>query len=170
MLEKILNNDEITYFEWYLVESLLKSGYKASPEECRLAASALNDEDTFIELDKAIFTYATKLDSTPVLESLFKNKYVISIIESAKQGKMVGFRYKDNQWLALANNAISHYKEYWDYIEAALKHYNLWNRIMAHDKKRTFHKKYKEFYGSVLEQNYEIHELFCEIYPELVNN
>lgn len=52
------------------------------------------------------------------VDSFIKSIYTI---ESLLSNTSVYFEYKTNVWLCIANNAITNYRDYWIFCEAALK-------------------------------------------------
>lgn len=105
-----------------------------------------------------------------LIEILF-NSYsaftgTIYTIESLIYNKPVYFEYKTNVWLCIANNAISHYKDYWIFIEAALKQYGKWEEVYNIN---SFKTKYDSINKNAIlqwksQQEYDILSL---LYPQL---
>ena len=60
------------------------------------------------------------------VDSFIKSIYTI---ESLLSNTSVYFEYKTNVWLCIANNAITNYRDYWIFCEAALKKCGKWEEI-----------------------------------------
>ncbi len=91
---------------------------------------------------------------------------LLCIIESSKRQSITGFRYKPDEWAAFGNNAIEHYKNYWEYIEIAFKKYGIWNKIINADRKGTFQKKLQQL--QLPPQAFDFDPVFLELYPEII--
>ena len=109
-----------------------------------------------------------KLRGKVLINQVEKLIMVLCTIESAKQGRIIGFKY-DN-WIAFANNAIEGYKENWTYIEHALKKFDLLDKIFRLDKKKTFQKKLKQFHIDKPKQILSSYKIMIELYPEVFSD
>lgn len=88
-------------------------------------------------------------------------------IQSAKLNQVTGFGYPPNAWIAFANNAAEHYKEYWEYIELAFKKYGIWGNLIKLDKKGTFQEKLQKLYRENPTQNYDCEEVIKDLFVEM---
>lgn len=90
----------------------------------------------------------------------------IYTIESLIQDQPKYFDYKTNVWLCIANNAITHYKEYWIFIEAALKQYGKWEDMY---KINSFKTKYDLIDKNAILQwkDQKQYEILTLLYPQL---
>jgi hypothetical protein len=150
----------------YLIRAILKRGYVFDSEDEPLIDN-LNYEPKQTQ-SIIILCHLTKyLEDKLLIDKLFQHSNLICTIESAKRNEIVGFGYKPNEWIAFANNAVHSYKEYWDYIEIAFKHFGIWDKLISLDKNGTFQKKLAKFYSEQPSQNYDCDRLFRELYPEL---
>lgn len=148
-----------------IMRLVLSRGYLITTEDEAFHYSAKRDQYT----DRAFLTY--KLCSTAsnkeYTDWICDHDTLISILESAKQNKIVGFAFTN--WIAFANNAIEYYGKYWEYIEPAFKCYGLWNHLISSDKKGTFHKKLFAFYSTYPKQDYEFEKIATAFYPEIIS-
>jgi competence CoiA-like predicted nuclease len=117
--------------------------------------------------DLDLFRIANRLTKRQLTHTLFARSSLIFILESLKIGQIIGFSYKPTEWIAFANNAIEHYKEYWNIIQLAFKRFGQWDKLILLDKKGTFQKKLKSINDSMPPQNTDCDELIQALYPEL---
>lgn len=64
------------------------------------------------------------------VDSFIKSIYTI---ESLLTGNSAYFNYKINVWLCIVNNAITNYRNYWIFCEAALKECGRWEELYRID-------------------------------------
>ncbi|MBL8098601.1 MAG: hypothetical protein JNK81_05435 [Anaerolineales bacterium] len=117
--------------------------------------------------DNIVFDLCNRLTDRTLVDAVFVYEKQLCSIESAKQKEIIGFNYKQNEWLAFANNAIQNYPKHWEYIELAFKKFGLWDTLAISDKKRTFANKVKSFYLSRPKQDFDFDRVFRNLYPEL---
>ncbi|MCK7590472.1 competence protein CoiA [Subsaxibacter sp. CAU 1640] len=165
LFQTIFNNKELEYGK-YLTRLILKRGYIFTKldEEILQEWYPIKKEK---QSEILLHYLSNKLNNRHLIDKLFEHRNLICTIESAKKNEIIGFGYKSNQWLAFANNAVHSYKEYWDYIELAFKHYNIWNKLIELDKKGTFRKKVTAFYKERPHAKYDCDLLIKILYPEL---
>jgi hypothetical protein len=101
------------------------------------------------------------------VDLVFEYYKPLFILKSIKQKKIVGFNFRENDWLSFANNAIHYYSGYWRYFESAFKSYDLWNVLLKLDKHGTFQNKLKEFENNNQLQNHNLDEVILDLYPEI---
>lgn len=101
---------------------------------------------------------------------IFENIALICIMESIKRNKIVGFRWKESQWIDFVNNAIHSYPKFWNHISKALKAYELWDFIVEKDINATFQKKMSEHNLSNPTYFGELDYVLYALYPEAVKN
>jgi len=167
-LLELLNNKNFEFHsKVHIIKKLIQRGYYINGIEFEKISFQVNDN---FEKTKQIklLQIVNNLKDKSLVESVFEHSQIIFIIESTKYRKIVGFKYKSNEWIAFANNSIENYTQYWEYIELSFKYYGLWEKLIILDKKRTFHKKLEKLYDSFPEQQYDCDELFQELYPELI--
>jgi competence CoiA-like predicted nuclease len=152
----------------YLSILILKRGYIFTKEDERIIENWCTTEKEK-QSEKLLYHLSNKLNNKHLIDKLFEHRNLICTIESAKRNQIIGFGYKSNQWIAFANNAIHSYKEYWDYIEIAFKHYGIWDKLIELDKKGTFNKKLTIFYNERPKAKFDCDLLFKILYPELNN-
>jgi hypothetical protein len=104
-------------------------------------------------------------DPEKILQS-YDVLYVIFTIASFKKGKPFGYRFRN--LLAVANNALEHYKQFGEVLIEAMHHYNAYATIKALDRKGTFQSKMDAFKTAAPSQNLELTKIILEIYPELM--
>lgn len=165
----LIENAEPTpnYFYYYTMPWLYKRGYRNSKiDEAFLVdfyKNKIKSEKHFELWCFARICY--KLNNYDKIEKAFsKDKVILSII-SFKTGKPVGFNYPN--LLGVANNAIQHYREQGDLLLDAMKKYDVYNDIVARDKKGTFKLKEQDFNKFKPIQDTNFNELVYEIFPEL---
>ena len=148
------------------IESLFKRGYIFTEEDKNYIATLPYGQ---VENANNIILYSicNNLSNKELVDFVFRNSKLLFIIESAKLKEIIGFNYKETEWIAFANNAIHHYSEYWEYIEIAFKHFGLWDKLIELDKKETFQRKVQTFYSKMPQQKFDFDEVFQELYPEL---
>lgn len=97
------------------------------------------------------------------VDSFIKSIYTI---ESLLSNTSVYFEYKTNVWLCIANNAITNYRDYWIFCEAALKKCGKWEEIYKIS-------SFKAIYNAIdkdalLEwENQKQYEILRLLYPQL---
>ena len=161
-----LTENKILPSKSYLIKQILKRGY-VFKEGDRQHLSNLQLQPKEIKTIEILCELSTKILNKDLIDDLYEHTSLICIIESAKRNKIVGFGWRENQWIAFANNAMHSYKEYWEYIELAFRHYGIWNKLIDLDKKASFRKKLEEYSNAEPNQNFECDELFRYLYPEL---
>lgn len=164
--QAIYNNSNIG--KHTAIQALFKGGYRFRQEDEALARSLKIDEE--VETDLVIYRYCSNLKERSLVETLFSLKKLICILHSAREGRIIGFKYKPTEWVAFANNAIEYYDRYWEYIELVFKHYGLWEKIIASDNRRTFQNKLLGLYKRMPEQSFEFDRVFRAIFPEFDNS
>lgn len=158
----IKNENLIKTHKTSLIKRLLEFGYN-------YGANDLKSLEEFIEYDDQLFLFEQcgKLKNRRLVPDLFKYSHVIFIIESAKRNELIGYYYKSNIWIQLANNAIKYYHKHWDYIESAFKYYGVWDKVEKADRKGKFRAELEGYYYNMPEQNYDIDDIINELYPEI---
>ncbi len=165
LLSTLFDNESVKYKMW-LTRKILKRGYVFKKEDEALITQLNYDNKTF-RYTLILCYSANQLSNKSLVEKLFEHGTLVCIIESARRKKIVGFKWKPDQWIAFANNAIHAYKEYWDYIEIAFRHFGIWDLLISLDKKGSFRKKLDQYYSTLPKQNFDCDRLFRELYPEL---
>ena len=159
LFQEIILNEKID--SYFFIKLLLKRGYKISEEDKELFLKLKPNSSEML----VIYELCSSLTDSSLTDLAIKFYQLLFTIESARINKIVGYRFQN--WVALANNAIHHHSEYWEYIELAFKKYGVWNLIIESDKKGTFQKKLNDFYKKIPEQKYDFDEVFRDLYFEL---
>jgi hypothetical protein len=161
--QAIIDNDEFQVYEKkLLLKRMLEYGYTLKSNDLiKLENLIDNSEEIFL------FEQSNALTNRRLTPNIFEHSRLIFIVESAKRRELIGYKYPNNIWIQLANTAIEYYKDYWDYIESAFKHYEIWDKVEKADTKGKFSKKLQNYYLTMPEQNYELDELINELYPEI---
>lgn len=167
LFQTLIENENLEHKK-YLTKLILKSGYAFSKTDEPIIDNLYSIEKER-QSAKLLYYLSNKLNSKHLIDKLFEHSNLICTIESAKRNEIIGFGWKPNQWIAFANNAVHSYKEYWDYIEIAFKHYGIWDKLIELDKKGTFNKKVTEFYKERPKAKFDCDLLFQILYPELNN-
>lgn len=151
-----LNRDSI-------LKLLFKRGYILTDEDIDFFIQM----PTYSEDDLFIYKLCSNISNIWLIDSIFLHQKLIFILESARQKKIIGYRF--NNWISFANNAIYHHQEYWEYIEIAFKKYGLWDKLIDADRKGSFQKKVSEFYTIMPKQKYDFDEVFSTLFHDLQN-
>ena len=150
-----------------ITKAILERGYKFKvTDQALLNNIKITEEDGIYKA--ALFEVIKRNTNRFLTNEIYLHGKLILIIESARLRCITGFKYKANQWVAFANNAIQYHAEYWEYIENAFKYYGIWETIIEQDHKISFQKKTTEFYKEIPVQKYDFEEIYCELFPELV--
>lgn len=165
IIQTLVENNNL-HGEKHLIKRILKRGYilKNSDREFIHRLNYKHKENQALEI---LCELSSKINDKLLIDDLFVHKSLICIIESIKRNKIVGFGWKENDWIPFANNALEFHSEYWEYIEMALKHYGIWEIVIENDKKGSFHKKLKKYSETTSAQNFKCDVLFRYLYPEL---
>ncbi|MGF7077718.1 DUF6035 family protein [Mucilaginibacter sp. UYCu711] len=125
-----------------------------------------SDKSFLTEAETFLYGLFERLRDKSLVADVLKNSAVFNIIESARLQRIIGPNYKN--WISFGVYATGGgNRKFWSYIEPALKHYGLWEIIMAADKKGTFQRKVTELENEKPEQLYVIDEAVKELYPEI---
>jgi hypothetical protein len=164
LFQTIIRNDAV--HSYTLIRAILKRGYKfTATDEILLSELPKTDNDGIYKA--GLFNVIKRVSNRTLIDQVYKHDKLVLIIESARLKTIVGFKYKADQWVAFANNAIQYHAEYWEYIESALKHYGIWETIIAQDHKLSFQKKVTEFYKNMPVQKFDFENVYNELFPEL---
>lgn len=97
------------------------------------------------------------------IDSFIKSIYTI---ESLLSNTPVYFEYKTNVWLCIANNAITNYRDYWIFCEAALKKCGKWEEIYKISSFKAIYDTIDK--NALLEwENQNQYEILRLLYPQL---
>ncbi|MBD0832515.1 DUF6035 family protein [Aestuariibaculum sediminum] len=165
LFQTLADNKELEHRK-YLSKVILKRGYVFTEADETLIESWSSSEKER-QADILLYHLSNELNNESLIDMLFDHQNLICTIESAKRNEIIGFGFQQNQWIAFANNAVHSYKQYWDYIEIAFKHYGIWEKLIQLDKKGTFNKKLRAFYEERPIANFDCDPLFSLLYPEL---
>jgi len=163
-LQAILSNDNIP--NTLPILALFEAGYNLTASD-NLFLSELYEKQKISDDNFYIYKMCNNLINRNLVHDAFQFSKLLFIIESARQDKLITFKFTGNKWVSFANNAIHSYSEYWEYIELAFKRYGLWEKLIHLDTKLTFQKKVEQFYSKIPKQKYDFDEVFNDLYPEL---
>lgn len=149
-----------------ITKAILERGYKFTASDLSLI-DELPKTDSEGLYKVGLFNVIKRVNNRMLIEQVYKHDKLVLIIESARLKTITGFKYKADQWVAFANNAVQYHSEYWEYIESAFKYYGLWETIIAQDKKLSFQNKVTEFYKNMPIQKFDFEMIYSELYPEL---
>ena len=147
-----------------LMVGLFKRGYRLTDED-RITIKSVFPK--YSETKLTLYELANKLRCREYVDSIFNHPNIFLTIQSAKLNQITGFGYPSNAWVAFANNAAEHYKEYWEYLELAFKTYGIWETLIQYDKKKTFQKKLQKLYSDNPTQKYDCDGAIKELFPEI---
>ncbi|MDR0803058.1 DUF6035 family protein [Fluviicola sp.] len=159
---QILHENPVLFHE-SITKEMFKRGYILTNND---KESPTNDTQRY---QMIVYEIAEKLELDSDIDQIFESKTnkLIFIIESIKRGQIINSGFKSNDWLAFGNNLTQHYNDYWEYLENALRHFEIWNKIIEMDKKGTFQNKVDLLKFDFPKQKTEFKTLFDKIYPEL---
>lgn len=146
------------------IKALFRKGYIFTTEDETYLRSV--KEGYELEADILIYKICSALNDRRHVEKVFEHSKLICILESVRQQKVIGFRYKPTEWVAFANNAAEYYGAYWEYIETVFRHFGLWHKLIVLDKKGTFQKKVNALYGRMPKQDFSFDLIFQALFPE----
>lgn len=164
-LKELLNNPCLYNYKNTLLPFLFQRGYNLSQRDIDFYETMPHPPQQDIEADIVLLKCCNSLSEKELSTLVFRNARLITIIESAKQKKIIGTRLPG--WLAFAMNVVISYKRNWEYIQEAFVYYGLTDVIVAHDKKGNFQKKVAEYQLNMPEQQKEVLELLIDLYPEV---
>jgi competence CoiA-like predicted nuclease len=164
--QAVCENSEI--YKTSILRALLKRGYILT-EDDKSFFTKLPDSEIEKNKDLILYSICNSLSDRELVDSVFTHEKLLFIIESAKRKVIIGFKWKQDEWIGFANSAIYNHKEYWEYIELAFKSYGLWETLLKLDKKGTFHKKINELYKEIPKQKFDFDEVFRDLYPDIAN-
>lgn len=165
VLNYLFNNKNLHFVS--LFKLILKKGYKFTKEDEKYIIDSFPNETHKADSLITISYLANGFENYNFIQYLFDFERVICIIESAKQNRIIGYKYKADKWIDFANNVIEYYPEYWEYIELAFKEFGLYDKLIELDLKKSFQKKLFLHYSKVVKTNYSIDYLFGALYPEI---
>ncbi|MCO6174440.1 DUF6035 family protein [Flavobacterium sp. NRK F10] len=165
ILDYIFNSKNLNFV--YFFKLALKRGYKFTKQDEKYILNSFPNEPHKADSLITISYLANNFENSIFIQYLFDFEKEICIIESAKQKRIIGYKYKPNEWINFANNAIEHYPEYWEYIELTFKKFGLFDDLIKLDHKKTFQKKLYSFYSKEIKTDYSIDYLFNALYPNI---
>lgn len=152
-----------------ITKGLFRRGYKLTNTDLLLIEGEIAG-NKMTSREMWILKLMNQLKDRTLIDQVSSHDSLLLTIESAKRAQIVGFKYKPDEWVALANNAIEHYPAYWEYVEHALKFFGIWDKIISHDHRETFKKKLRRFYEVIPDQSYDIEEVLEDLYPDFQMN
>jgi len=147
------------------IKSLFKAGYKLTDNDREFLKERQEKQNEFIA-DAYIYKLCNSLADRSLVDDVFNFSKLLFIIESARQGELICFKFTGNKWISFANNAIHSYSEYWEYLELSFKRFGLWEKLIQLDKNGTFQKKVEKFYSNMPRQKYDFDKVFYDLYPD----
>ncbi len=151
--------------KYSIIKALLERGYQFKEADQLFIENIKNTEDDGI-YKAALFEVIKRNTNRFLINDIYKHGKLVLIIESARLKSITGFKYKADQWIAFANNAIEYYSEYWEYIETAFARYGIWNELIAKDTKLTFQNKINQFYAKMPPQKYDFDDVYLELFQD----
>lgn len=145
----------------YFCQLLFKRGYKLQPKDLEFIHGMTTDRDF------TNYRIWNRLKDRNLVDIASEKDSFIFILESARSKEIKGNKLAN--WIAFANNAIQYYGHYWEYIEMALKKYEIWDAIILEDTKYRFQTKLKNLYLNFPDQTYDIDDCVKDLYPEIFN-
>lgn len=106
-----------------------------------------------------------RLESRSQIRLIDLHVNVFYILESARRQKFIYFNFQN--WIGFANNAISAYKPFWQYIEGAFRVYGVWDRILNEDRKGSFDRKLINYRDELPKQDTCLELIISELFPEI---
>jgi len=169
LLEYILENKRLIFAQT-IIRLIFINNYSVSATDLKYLKNryAINGSTTIEEMQLVqILTY-NQLKNGTLIEICDQMEGPILTILSAKQGRIIGFGFKN--WISLANNAIHNYKRSWEFIKRAFILFEKWDVINAEDKKGSFRAKQEKFTNTFSEDRIlpSFHVLE-RLFPELSN-
>jgi len=166
-LQELYENKKISLPIRPLIEFLFHRGYELTESDEQFIRNSSDDKAT-IEKELLKLKYFNKLKHR-YLTSKIDYTYlpVLCIIESAKQGKIIGSGFKDGHWIAFANNAIHQHHQFGKYIEMAFIEYGLMDQLLSLDKKGTFQSKLNNYRSYFKKSDTTLDALIRALYPKL---
>lgn len=162
--QAIYKNTDI--HKYVVTKAILERGYDfTESDQALIDTIRINDEDGIQKA--ALFEVIKRNANRKLINAIYQHDKLVLILESARLKAITGFKYKADQWIAFANNAIEYHSEYWEYIESAFKHYGLWETLIEMDKKLSFQNKVTAFYSKMPTQKYDFEAVYCELFAEL---
>lgn len=162
-IQALIRNKNITSRNQPIL-SLFKKGYMLTDQD-QLELLALKNDKNF-EHDYYVYTFCNKLRDRSLVPDVVRFAKLLFIIESVRQKELIVFNFQGNKWISFANNAISSYSQYWEYIELTFKEFGLWEHLEKIDNKQTFHKKLMKLYQDMPTQSYDFDSVFNDLYPK----
>jgi len=152
-----------------LLSHLFKRGYQLTADD-NLFIQHMDISIGEKKSKEIFYNLVNNLSDRSLVDIAWMHPKILFIIESIKRKEIIGFNYKQDDWIAFANNAIQYYYDYWEFIESAIKYYELWDTFHYADKNKTFHNKLKEFYSVERQQQHDLDDIFRDLYPEIAFN
>ena len=165
IIDFLYNNKELPFL--YFFKLLLKRGHKFSKSDEIFILNSYPNEEHIAQRLITISYLSNQFENSNFIQYLFDYEMVVCIIESAKRGKIIGYKFNANEWIKFANNVIQQYPKYWEFIELAFKHFGLFEKLISLDIKGSFRKKLLAHYSVKSETNYSFDYLFSALYPEI---
>jgi hypothetical protein len=149
-------------WSWLFVD-LFKRGYILTESDGQYIKehTDLRDAESLI----CFYKVCPDLKDEDLIGLAFQFAREVYVVESIRKKKIIGYGFPATAWVAFANNTIQYHAEYWNYYEAALKYYGLWDIILEDDKKGTFERKLETYRKTAPEQNHNLDRLFKKLSP-----
>lgn len=165
IIQTLVNNEHL-WNKYGHIKRLVQAGYNPEPIDYDLIKTIPNEK----KIPQLIIAceISSKLENPIFRKQIFENVAIFCIMESIRRQKIVGFRWKESQWIDFINNAITSYPELWNHISSALKVYGLWEFIIEKDKKGSFQKKIREHHLSNNIFSGKLDYVLYALYPEAV--
>ena len=146
-----------------LVSRIFERDYQLKPEDLNW----FEQQGTVKNRSELVILYQMyqRLRTRPNIHLIDLNVKLFYILESARLQRIVGYNFQN--WIGFANNAISAYKEFWQYIEAAFRTYGVWEKVIQEDRRGSFNAKLINYRDELPEQDTSLELIISELFPEV---
>lgn len=168
VLQAILCNDKIQYYTPIL--TLFQYGYELTKEDFDYLKAFPAKTDKMRMYINCYLIIGTRLEDRALTKDVLQYAKTIFIIESLRLKEMFGIKFKPGEWIRLANYAMDHYKEFWEYFKIALEHYGFSEKLLKLDFSGSYQRKLQDIQQNLPSQNLKFEGVFFDLYPELVGD
>jgi len=136
---------------------LFQRGYKLKDSDYQII------NHNFQDRDYALLNVYNSISDKDLIPDDNKTNNLLLIITSIAYNKIIGYNLN---WFGLADIAIEHYKEYWDYIKIAFVSSPIWQEINGRKKFNVKLDKLNQKYPIQVD-NQELTSLLMDLHPEI---
>ena len=165
LLQEVLSRKANFSYQGFFIQLLFERGYRIIESDkaflkLEYAKGDINYKKLILKI--SFFSQVTQKQHIEQIKNIHS---VLFIILSGKKKKVVGSKLPN--LLALANNALEYYADYWEYIELAFRKYGVLSNIQKLDKKGNFKKKRQHYLSNKPKQRQEYLPLLSILFPEV---